>query len=777
MSTMTKLLSLIFIMGAMVSCGDLFHKEEEKKEEFNQFVTCEFEPKSLSKIMTENIKGDISCLEDYLQLFIRVVRSDQPGYLESDKLKKYIDTNLDDVDPEILEAIDSIFMLNSLLFGDKEKSIHKKNVSKLTAALKEFNHIVIQSKMYKYFTVEERVTFTEHNRRKAEIFRAFKKIGELFNDAIVDNNNKINLVAFIDHFKNIDEDNDIIKYIRSTLFLKKAFLGGEEEILTAKELKRLTRIMGSVGKVAYDFVNLPDTNTEAHQEEEVLKILKEDIQTAQNLFYYKDVEDEPIVTYNQIKTVVDIFFPDFSIFVEYKTSFTKAKEVIFGSSSDVFTSSEVNFLLKDILYKNISRGAFIYRSYSDENNKSILNSIERIWDDFTSLATFSSDERSFEDDFNRISKDYRYFQGSSYIPLFGFEFARNPRGFFEISIFEDIVKRFFVYYGSIQHEVKGDYVMTLEQLQQFMVDFSEIFIGEDYILPGRAADTAETIILMTSLFHSQSNGDGFIEIPEFVEFIVTMLSSLTLSNDTEKFMLTSCEVDEKQRISPECFRKSFISFLDHKVSDDKQVHEFLPNLRDYLASLPEEDGIEEYITATTAFARTCNFFDDGTEVPMKFGDYIVTWGGLLSIEQSMIKFDLNESGVLEYREVEDAYDVYKSAVEGMIPVDFLKKYSKYFFKYIVKFKEVPEVPSFDPEQKIRGNWFVRTFRSIKARWKQLAGMTKAGGKFLKFMFDVKFRDMDKEIVADRMTFASVLRIIGENSPSTLENPYPCETLR
>ena len=36
---------------------------------------------------------------------------------------------------------------------------------------------------------------------------------------------------------------------------------------------------------------------------------------------------------------------------------------------------------------------------------------------------------------------------------------------------------------------------------------------------------------------------------------------------------------------------------------------------------------------------------------------------------------------------------------------------------------------------------------------------------------------DQDASADRMTFAAVLEIIAQNSPTNKESPYPCDTLR
>lgn len=747
-----KLLSLLAMLSLFASCGDLFMTKEDSDDDYNQFATCKFDTEAISKIMTKKIKGELLCLESNLYLFIKLVKSPKPGSLPRAALKTYIKENIKDFDIQAFDILDGIFDLNALLFGDDVNYMSKKNVEKLTDLLIEFNTIVVDGKIFKYFSTEERVSFYEHNKRKSEIYSSFVRISNLFKNEIVENDQEILISEFLSKFKNL-ENKDILRYSNALLFLKKAFLGGEAGSLSAKDLQRLVLILGDVGKVIYDFVNLPDTNTSFYEEEEIAKILKEDIQTVYNNFYYKNDSNEKIVSYDEILNVTKIFFPDLVKYVSYKGAILKAKEILLGSDSENFTAEEITFLLVDFLYKNAAKGVFVYRSYM--RNEGFLTMAKRVWNDFLDLITFSAEEEEFIGDFNRVVKQYRFYQGSEFSPLFGEKFKRNPRGLFDILLYEDIVKRVFAYYGTLDPKAEGDYVLSQKQLGNFLLDFKDLFEGEGFILPGRAENTAETISLMTSLFHIQSDGDAIIEIPEFVEFIITMTSSLNFANDMHSFMLKKCEKDNQDRVHPTCFRENFIDFLESENEQGVKIANYVPQLKVYLESFNTQLQIDDYLISTSRFSRTCSLFPNGEEVPMKWGDFIVSWAGLLAIEQSMIKFDKNGTGVLEPREVDQAFRIYKAAVEAMIPYDFLKRYAKTFFRYLVKYKKVPEIPE------------VKGFRSL---WKAL----REGYHFVKFVFSSK---KNQEADADRMTFASVLKIIAENSPTNIENPYPCENLR
>jgi len=765
-------LIITMLVGFLTSCGDIFMKKETEKE-IPLYATCEFDTESLSKILTKNIKGDLDCIKSNLLLFIKIVKTDKVGFLSKKELKKYVENNLKNTKESTISILDAIFDVNSVLFGDDKNYIASRNVEKLVDIFLNVNHYMIEGNVYEYFSTNEKINFKEHSRRKAMIYNSLFKIGENLKKHISKNDKKIDLNTLLDKFKSTS-DPEVLDYVSKLLFVKKALLGGEKDSLNSTELLRLASIFGDAGKVAYDFVNISYTETSEDEDEENIKTLKEDVYTAEkNLFYSKD-SSEIIFTYEELVDVVTAFFPNVEKYVKYKSSFLKAKEILLGNSSEDFSASELYFIINDILYKNLARGAFFYRSYNE--NDSILSSAKRIFYNFRNLISQNFLEDGFKEDFNRITQNYRFFHGNKPSAYFTKDYLRNSGGMFEISLFEDLSRRVYMYYGTTDAEVTLGYAMSLDNIIQIMADFKEIFEGEGYILPGRAANTAETITLMATLFLYQSNGDAKIEIPEFVEFIVTMTSSLSFATKMETFMRDRCGIEFDNRVNTACVRDNFLNFLDENI-EDEVVKDYMPNLSNYIGSLDYETK-HKYIKSVNRFSRACKEFTNGEEIPMSSGDFIVSFAGLFLIEQAMLKLDVGgRENILDLNEVENAFDLYKSAIEGMIPVESLKKYARYFFLYIVKFNSVPELPEFDPASDVSGNWFQRTWQTIRGRLGQAYGALKVGGKFFKFVFDVKVRGKDKDIIADRMTFAAVLEIIAKNSPANKNNPYPCDNLR
>lgn len=752
-----RFLNILLISGVLsllVGCGDIFTSEKEKELNYNQFAVCENDFEALSKIMTRDVSAELNCLQSNLILFMNLAegKTTKPGYLSEEDLLKFIGSNFSDIDADQLNILSGVFDINTILFGDEPRYIARANIEKLTELLININELMVNNKIYKYFTADERMNYIEHRKRKTSIYKTLEAIGLLISNAYVENDRSLVLKDFLLKFQNTD-NKEIIEKAGNLLFTKKTILGGDEKTLKGTELRRMSGMLSDIGKVVYDFTNLPDTDISEEDDEEIIRSLKEGVETVEKNLYYAKDSKEPIFSFDDVDYIVNEFFPEVSKFLKYKSTFLNAKKVFLGNNSEIFTAGEIEHLIKDFLYKNLNRGVYFYRAYKE--HKVVLNSSTSIKEDFVGVPNLTEQDKVSSKEFNRIAQKYNFFKGSNYTPIFDSSYGRNVRAMFEISIYEDIAHRVFELYGS-KKKGNSEVTLNIEELGDVMIEFSDLLVGEGFIQEGRARNTAETITLMAGLFHSQSDGTGNIEVAEFVEFITTMLSSLHLSDSTHEFLQANCSIDSEGRYDAQCFRDRTedIFEIQAKKSSDKNIGNYLPELRAYLNDLSHEDK-NKFLSSIASFSRACSFYDNGQEAPMKQGDTLVVWAGLLTIEQSIIRFDTNKSSELEPSEVSEAFKVYKEAIVAMIPAGFLRNYSKEFFKYMIKYNRIPDVPD------------VTGFRSL---WKAL----REGSHFVKFLF---MPNSSQAANADRMTFATVLKIISENSPSRTNNPYDCRALK
>ena len=181
-------------------------------------------------------------------------------------------------------------------------------------------------------------------------------------------------------------------------------------------------------------------------------------------------------------------------------------------------------------------------------------------------------------------------------------------------------------------------------------------------------------------------------------------------------------------------------------------------LRYYIPTISHRD-LDTYLLNVGKFARTCSHFTDGSEVPMKYGDLMAMWIGILSIEQVSLRFDVNNNNILEVSELEHAYKVYENVVKDFIPQDFMKKRSDVVFWYIIKYQRIPDVENF--------------FSSWRDAWRA----TQNGTHFGQFWAKYKWNSAKQKYKADRKVFAKLISLIVEYTDKTNENPYDCDALR
>ncbi len=804
----TRLVTFTLFITLFASCGDAFMKKKSKTESRNQFVQCDMNMKALSLIFEEKIKGDLLCLKENLNLFMDVVKTARPGNLSLVELKLYIKKNIQDIDPSIFDLLDAIFEMNSLVLGDDKKYIKRGNVDKLVELFIGINETVVDNRVVEYYSSKDRVTYQKHNERKAMVFQALSKVGSLIIDISVVNNNEIDFHTFLGNFEKIETDPDtqkVLKNLTKLLYVKKMFLGGDEKMLNSRELRRLARMLPDIAKVTFDLSNLNKIDHSENEEEEIIETLSVGARSLVKNLYYQG-SDEPIMNFQDIFNTIDIFGTESVLkWFSYKKEILLAKEVLLETNSEVFSASEVYKLFDDILNKNLEKGVFIYKTY--RLNKTQLDSPSIITEDLRNVVDIGPNDSDYMKAMNRIVKKYMFFKGRDPIAKFSRSIKRSPLGILEISFIEDMVRRINAGKARQMLRMVGSNIsdlqrkiiainnddslsrrekrkaiqpilekieaqnnlrstvdsrqlsgegMTQETILALFDDYGKILVAEDLITAKREANTAETITLMTSMFQSQSNGDGFIEVGEMTEFAVELMGGMNTASMGQEYFSKVCENVEPNsnnpaRFMPECFRLNFMEFLEQSQNDVK-LADHLPGLVTYLND--ENVDADKYLQISEGFTRSCTHFDDGRAVPYTEGEMLLLFTGMFAVEQTFARFDVNNNNILDEEEVSASFVVYEEAIKALIPVDFLKGRAKDFYLYLMKYKALPDV------QNVTG---------LRSLWRAI----KEGAKFAAF---VAKSSRNKSSKADRETIATILKTLSELSPEATKNPFPCELL-
>jgi hypothetical protein len=819
-SHIKRLMTFSLLLLLMVSCGDTFMKKSEDEESrFNKFAECKPDTDALANIFKENIKGDLYCLGDNLNLFMDVVKTDRPGSLSLKELKIYIRKNIDGIEESVFDLLEAIFELNSVVMGDDPAYIKRENVNKLVELFVEINSAMVKYEVLKFYSEEEKISYPVHNARKARVFEALSKIGNEIIRISKPNNNRINFEEFLSKFQKVDSDDGIktvLVNLPKLLYIKKLFLGGDSKYLNSQELRRLARMLPDIAKISFDISSLSIIEHSKNEVEELLETFSVGARSLTKNLYYPKGSSEKVMTLQDIFNTAEIFAepldpnsPETHIskWFKYKKEYLLTKEFLLGSKTSTFTGNEVQILFDDIISYNLHRSVQVYQSY--RLNKTLLDTQDIITIDLDRISGPASKREDFEKMMNRIVQNYFFFKGKDPTGKFSREIKRSALGIAQIAILENILER--VFKGKAQHSlnnIKEEIIQIqielnsirrnqelsrkekrklaeplLDKMKKINIqrgeidqgqidgkhinqdvivslfsDYSRFLIDNDLVTRNREANTAETITLMTSLFQAQSDGDGNISVTEMTEFAVQLLGGMDTAKLGQKFYSEICEnvepnPEKPARVTPDCFRKNFLSFMESQKNDVK--------LKDQLGGLvrymnKDAETAERYLKVAEGFTRSCTHFEDGSEIPYTEGEMLLAFTGMYAVEQTFVRYDLNGNNILDISEVDAAFEVYKPAIEALVPVDILKGQSKDFFLYLIKYKRLPDV-------KTKGRGIKGFFKAIKE-----------GLKLIGFLYFRK--DENKRATADRETIATILGVLSELSPEKQKNPFPCHTL-
>lgn len=761
-------ISLFILTG----CGDLFTKKEEQKEiKLNELALCDLDTEAFKSILERNIQSDIACLKDSLNVFISAVKTDRPGYISKKILKEFLVTGPLDIEGDVIDIVDSIFDLAYIIIGGERNYIKKEDAQTLIDFVSHFNKHIWKS--YKYFTSEDEVNFSRHLKEREIVFSDLKAIAIKL-DSILNKNRsevqRIDLERFIVSF--MSSSPDLLNKVKSFIFLKRTFLGGENWTLTNLEMENLIKIIPGIAKAGYDVVKMEffEFKTQNHS---LVKIFLNDLDIVRNsLFYGPDSKEVNFNIFDVLYALdsLDIDLVDGGL-TQYAREIIKVKEVLLGRGGEHFAGDDIHGLV-DHLDEVLSKSNLFYNVYAFYAEE--LNSTEPITHDFSEFEVHNSKEEEYLQDFAKIVNNYKFLKGSYTLPYFTHKYYRNPNAYIEIAGLEYLIKLVMSKYGSVDDKARGGAHMTLDQTVGLVEDFKWILKDIGIITIGKkgggeVAGVADNFVLMSTLFQFQSDGCSgdkiCMEVPEATEFLTGLITALDVKDFFIDQMLELCkdDLDSFDRIAPTCFRNNFIKVIETPIKGDgRRIADYMPLFYEYLQGLVkgldsdtpiiESKKYKKFILETESFTRTCMYYDKKKtdEVYLKATDAFAVFAGLLNVESTILRFDADKNNVVDSRnsfgknEVLRAYnDVYKGAVKALV-VDqagaLFGRFSRPIFQYLVKYGKVPDTSKF------------------KSIW-----------QFLRFLLK-----SNKNADLNRVNVASILKTLSEQSENGKLHPFKCE---
>lgn len=791
---MKKLLGLGLVLLAVTGCGDLFMKDKGDGTLNLSGFNCKLDTKAFSRILDQNIKSDIICLQEKIHAFIELVKSDRPGAISEKTLLKFIEKGPIDLGgADTIPIVQGIFDLTQIILGGERGYISKPDFDRFVSFLIQFNKNIYP--VSAHFTDESDLTYEDYERVRKQVRRHLTYIVEDLQVLTADNRNtldRIDVSLFLKRF--FADDPKTAEKIKSVMFLKKAFLGGDPMELTHLELEDAYKKLPFLSEVAYDFIKLGNFAFKERPETMINDIYLKDLGLVRAELKYGANENEPLFDIEDIYHAINTMELDLGIELEkYTREIIKVKEILVGNNGFNFTSSDLHELLRHGNEVLMEASFFdeVFKMYQEE-----LLSKYPLTTDFMGFPWQTPQEKTWLEHFSHIANEYRFFKGDALSPYYSLEHSRSYLGIVEIAAYEYGVKLLMSHYQGTQsaqynHAARGGIHLTydetvniIEDIKRFLRDQGIIKIGK--ALGGEVEAAADNVVLMSTLFQYQSDGcnndEVCLEVPEITEFLVGLFTAVSFKDFFTEKMQDRCGppahdyngngfIDDEDRslragersISPECFRENFMSVLREPNLEDRglSISDYMPQLNKYLDTLTQDVGSNDpptispeyskFLYETESFTRTCMYYDEGESDPVFLSgdDAFAVFAGMINIESTLMKFDLDQNNQLDYHnangvdEVLNAYNsTYKGAIEGMVAKNgelvalagrFLPL-PRAIFQYLVKKGKVP------------GTWDTI--------------------KWMLSSYNSKLAD------ADRSTVATILKVLGEQNRG--DNYFKCQ---
>ncbi len=711
-----------------MGCSDVFKKDVVKRKmESTRFsANCKLEIDDFSRIIQDNISGTINCLAENIRLFMQLDETTKNGYLNRKALTVYLQNNEPDMSPKGFKIIDAVFDLNYLIYGESPDMVSKANLEGIVELATVLNREA--ALIYNLtFGSEAPGTYSSHQKQKERINNAVTIIrNSLLKIYRTDRGgeiHKINLLTLLETFIKKPETLDKVKKL---IFLKRTFLGGEDEFLTHKELLPLFDNLPRIGQMALDIVRFKYLTLTSNEE---MLLLSKDLDMLESIFFNSPLgnrEDEEFFTLPQGFDAVLSFMKDSDLtYDKYKNLFIEFKQILMKGDPEIVSGKDFKVLLNHA--KNIAKIGLDYNRfyYSDSLLPKMESKValELKYEDYTHL--FPSELENLKD-FIRIANNYRFHKGEFPVAYYTYEHRRNSKAFFWVGLIEYGLKLFLDRHGKVSNGIGGK-SLEAKDLKTLIKIYESELIDLGVFMPRKGESTAETISLLGSLFQYQSDDNKVLDANEGTEFIISFLTATSMSKEMMSyFKAQNCRVDQFDRIEPSCFKEKFFSGIC------SQYAQHLPLMMKYLGTdlscknvtLTEENAA--FLDMSSKTARSCQVYPGTTEeIYYSKGDVFSIILLMLHIETTILRWDVNENNIMDEKEVMNAYSIYSPALDGMLEAmpSVVKSLKKYIYQWLVRYESVPKVKTLADIARI-WDFVFTTPRTRPATRKTLAAILK-----------------------------------------------------
>ncbi|MBT3979723.1 MAG: hypothetical protein HOE90_00135 [Bacteriovoracaceae bacterium] len=613
----------------------------------------------LRKFLEEDISAELRYVQRKLNFYALVDQRVNPELLDRKELQRFLQKFLGS-DRDTIDGVTMLFTVNKHIFGESEGHISVSNLNNLFDFLVDVNQALIPIfQAYKIRSKQDTLKESEFLFYRKKAVEGFKVLSSIINRNIKKHNNTYEELSTQSILKLISmEDNEkLVKDAEKMRSIKVVFLGGNQDLYTYDEIKRLLDILPTLGPTILDLFLIP--HIKFNSMDSHMKFLKKALDDFEGLLYYEG-EDYPYFTIKEMMSFTESLEMNFFDLSELYDSVKTAKKKFLGTDSDWFSYQDIKkviFHFREVL----NRIQHFHKLY--DTNEDYLAGSEEVDPQSLTLADPSKDR--LNSIFKRILKTYKYMPIEKGFSAFGYEIERSKRGVIEIGVMEYVIEQFIKVYGTSKGGTSG---LTTSGFKKIIDDYQD-FVTEMGFWRNPVIRMVNSQSLMADYFRNHSNGNDLLELEEIIGVVLMDMSSVHFSDDIYPRMEKNCKDDEqcsiqRQIILEKCSKfKScdpneypigigtkyfFENFYDALLPFQKRFPAFFEAAQRDKWTIKDK---ARYIRAVSKFSRHCPFDyadeNPDMEISIRFKDLTLIGGGFISIEEAFLRFDTNRNGRLD----------------------------------------------------------------------------------------------------------------------------------
>lgn len=667
-------------------------------ESRNLASLCEIDPNAFKNILTKDVSTDLVCLRSNFLQFMSSVETDRHGYLSKNDLISFINHYFESNAQDIIKGLHSLFNINYLLTGSEVDYMSKAELNNLLNFLIYLNQEIV--KIYPYFKDTSEHSDIVHYSQRMQILQTATNLSNQLIKLMEGRDSATANLDIIDVVKNFLKENDednLLGKIKGLLFVKRILLGGDKNLLSHREMRRLVTNIPELTAIIFDLIKLKKINFT--DQESQYELIQEDVKRLDALIVLPASSTENLFHLDEVIEASKPFAESFIDLSKYPNTVFELKKVLVDSRNNPSPSKSVTrkdfSMILTHIYKILDEGLFfgeLCRKYQD-----LIESPLRISHPMDDFPTNTPAEAAHLKHFREILYGYRFFKGDFDAPFYSNTFHRNPKALNEVALLEYALNLMMNFYGT-ETEVPGKYAFFINvdkdptkyknDLLQIMLKYRDLLLDKKLIILGREIASSENTFMLANLFQYQSNGSKFIDLVEATEFGYTILSGISIGDYITAELRIACKTDGTNRELPlECFQQHFFSVLRNKYEA------YFPKMFKFVDdNINNGNAVQNLIEMTAKFSRPCP--DKST---LNDNDMVSILGGLLNVESTLIRYDTNQDNILDYPELSDAYKVYKDNIEALVKksASYMVPLSKEIFLFLVKYQIMPDIKKTD----------------------------------------------------------------------------------